>query len=256
VALWLLFRAVRFVAATGRWDIVQDNLRLLLTGRYPVEHLPRVAVSVVIAAGVGGLVAGIVHRHQVAAGTAPVYESRFDHARVLVRRLWPVGLGAVLLLGMSTSAGPYLTAIGTVAAAVLGRVVGARLPARADPVVIVAAVLTPFGILFYLADGAEWDGWGGIMLNVLLAVTSAILCFPVGVLGTSPSGSSSPRTSRPARSSGRSSSSRCSPARTSPRSCGAACSRCRPARRRRRRRSACARWRRRSSSCCPRRCAT
>ena len=181
-SLWLLFRGVRFVLVTGRWDVVRDNLRLLLTGRYPEAHLPRVAVAVVVAAALAGLVAGLVHRHQQAAGTAATYTGAVHRAAVLLRRLWPLGLGTGLLLGLSASTGPYLTAAGAVAAAALGRVLGARLPGRTDPVVVVVVLLAPFALVAYLAGGTGWDGWGGIMLNVFLAVTSIILCFPVGVL--------------------------------------------------------------------------
>jgi general L-amino acid transport system permease protein len=37
-------------------------------------------------------------------------------------------------------------------------------------------------LVAYLVDGAGWDGWGGVMLNVFLAITSILLCFPLGVL--------------------------------------------------------------------------
>jgi general L-amino acid transport system permease protein len=182
VAIWLLVRGVRFVLVTGRWDVVRDNLKLLLTGRYPVEHLPRVSVAVVVAAALAGVVAGVVRRHQEAAGTAVTYAGPLDRGRDLVRRLWPLGLGIVLLLGLSAPSGPHLTAAAVVVAAVVGRLVGVRLPRRADPAVVVACLAAPFVLVVYLAGGTGWDDWGGMMLNVFLAVTSIILCFPVGVL--------------------------------------------------------------------------
>ena len=67
---FLLYRILRFVLVTGRWEIVEVNLKLLMVGRYPDVHLPRVGISIVIAATVGGLLAGVVHRRQVDAGTA------------------------------------------------------------------------------------------------------------------------------------------------------------------------------------------
>jgi general L-amino acid transport system permease protein len=36
--------------------------------------------------------------------------------------------------------------------------------------------------VFYLVDAIGWDSWGGMMLNVYLAIVSIILCFPLGVL--------------------------------------------------------------------------
>jgi general L-amino acid transport system permease protein len=183
LAAYLLYRLARFVLVTGRWDVVRQNLKLLLVGRYPTVHLPRVSVALIVAAAVGGLVAGLVHRHQVAAGTSPTAgRSGRRRAVELLLRFWPAVLGAALLLGLSDSAGPWLTTAGTIVAAVLGRAVGGVLPGRLDPAVVVVALVTPFALVVYLADASGWDEWGGVMLNVFLAVTSIILCFPLGVL--------------------------------------------------------------------------
>lgn len=183
VTLYALYRLVRFVLVTGRWEIIQVNLELLMVGRFPDVHLPRVAISLVVAAGVGGLVAGIVHRRQVDAGTSPhVDQSVRARAADLVERFWPAFLGAGLLLGLTTTVGPWLTVGGAVLAGVAGRLLGARLPRRLHPLVVVAAVFTPFALVWYLADAIGWDGWGGLMLNVFMAVVSIILCFPLGVL--------------------------------------------------------------------------
>jgi general L-amino acid transport system permease protein len=183
LAIWLLWKLVNFVLVTGRWDVVRENLKLLLVGRYPAAHLPRVSVALIVAAAVGGLVAGLVHRHQVAAGTSPTAGRSFGRRALdLLTRFWPALVGTAVLLGLSDSMGPWLTAAGALIAAVLGRVIGALLPSRLDPLVIVVALLTPFVLVIYLADATGWDGWGGVMLNVFLAVTSIILCFPLGVL--------------------------------------------------------------------------
>jgi general L-amino acid transport system permease protein len=48
--------------------------------------------------------------------------------------------------------------------------------------VVVAALITPFALVAYLADAVGWDSWGGMMLNTYLAIASVILCFPLGVL--------------------------------------------------------------------------
>lgn len=180
---WLLFRAVRFVLVTGRWEVIEVNLRLLMVGRFPDIHLPRVSISLAVAALVGGLVAGVVHRRQVAAGTSAVAHLSV-RARIadLVERFWPVLLGAGLLLALSATTGPWITVAGAAAGGVAGRLVGARLPWLAHPVVVVAAVVTPFVLVAYLADAVGWDEWGGLMLNVFLAIASIILCFPLGVL--------------------------------------------------------------------------
>jgi general L-amino acid transport system permease protein len=182
LALYLLYRAARFVLVTGRWEIIEDNLKLLMVGRFPDTELHRVSISLVVASAVAGLVAGVLVRRRAAVPGAR--QPPHGAARVLdlVERFWPVALVAVLLLGLTATAGPWLTTAGAVAAAVVGRLLGVRLPARLHAAVVVLALVTPFVIVWYLAGAIGWDGWGGLMLNVFLAVVSIILCFPLGVL--------------------------------------------------------------------------
>ena len=45
IALWVLYKTIRFVFVTGRWEIIEVNLRLLLIGRYPEAHVLRLAVD-------------------------------------------------------------------------------------------------------------------------------------------------------------------------------------------------------------------
>ncbi len=179
----VLYRAVRFVLVTGRWEIIEVNQRLLMVGRYPDVHLPRISVSLAVGALVGGLVAGVVHARQVQAGTSAVAHLGVAARAVdLLERFWPVLLGTALLLALSTTAGPWITVGAAALAGVFGRVVGARLPTMLHPVVVVAALVTPFALVGYLADAAGWDSWGGMMLNAYLAIASIILCFPLGVM--------------------------------------------------------------------------
>ena len=179
----VVYRTARFVAVTGRWEIIEVNLRLLMVGRFPDIHLPRVSISLAVAAFVGGLVAGVVHRRQVAAGTSAVaHLGTGRRALDLLERFWPVLAGAALLLALSRTTGPWVTVAGALAAGMAGRLIGARLPAVVHPGVVLGAVITPFALVAYLADAVGWDGWGGLMLNVFMAVASIILCFPLGVL--------------------------------------------------------------------------
>ena len=55
VLAWITYRALRFAAVTGRWEVVRDNLSLFLVGRYPTDDLWRVVVAVIGIAAVGGL---------------------------------------------------------------------------------------------------------------------------------------------------------------------------------------------------------
>jgi general L-amino acid transport system permease protein len=185
LAVYVVFRLVRFVLVTGRWEVVRVNLKLLMVGRYPDGDLDRIAVALAVAALVGGLVAGVVHRRQhdaaVAAGE-PVDDRAGRRALDLVGRFWPLALGVLLVLSLTETVGPWLAAGVAAVGAVAGRVVGARLPRRAHLAVGVLAVVTPIAAVWYVADAEGWDGWGGVLLNVFVAATAIVLCFPIGVL--------------------------------------------------------------------------
>ena len=183
LAAWVVWRLVRFVLVTGRWEIVEVNLRLFMYGRYPAAHVLRLSVAVVVASLVGGLVAGVVHARQVAAGTSAVAGLPPSRRLLdLVERFWPAALGVGIVLSMTTTPGPAVTVAAGLAALVAGRLVGARLPHRLHPLVVVGAIATPFVLVWYLADAVGWNDWTGMMLNVFLAVASILLCFPFGVL--------------------------------------------------------------------------
>ena len=104
---YLLYRAIRFVLVTGRWEIVRENLTLFLVGPYPRDEVWRPAVAVIAVAGYGGLLAGVIHVRQAFARGTGVDDGddtgddgrgddhrsvRFNAQRVsdLVRRLWPL----------------------------------------------------------------------------------------------------------------------------------------------------------------------
>ena len=113
LAVYVIYRLARFVLVSGRWDVIRENLKLFMVGRYPTNHLPRVSVSVIVAALAAGLVAGIVHRRQVAAGTSTVVGMSPSRRTLdLLERFWPVLLGSVLVLSLTTTIGPTLTVLG------------------------------------------------------------------------------------------------------------------------------------------------
>lgn len=183
---WVVYRVVRFVLVTGRWDVVRENLRLFLVGRYPAGELWRVVVTVIIVAGVGGLVAGQIARRQAiaAAASGNPLPHRSLTARVLdvVIRDWPLLGLVVLLLLLTDTIGPWLVAAGVIGAAVSGRVLGALVPRAWGRVLFVLPAALPFALLPFLTGPLGWDSWGGLMLTLLLAAVSMIACFPLGVL--------------------------------------------------------------------------
>lgn len=182
-AVALVYWAFRFVFVTGRWEVVDVNLKLLLVGRYPDDQLWRVAVVLTLAATLAGLLAGVVYQRQVRAGTSVIAGLGFGGRLLdLAERFWPLGLGVAVLLVLSGTPGPWLVVVAVLVGCLVGRFAGARLPRRLHAPLVVLALLAPFAAIAFLTRAAGWDDWGGLMLNVFMAMASIILCFPLGVL--------------------------------------------------------------------------
>ena len=186
VATVVLYRSVRFVFVTGRWDVVRANLRLLLIGRYPESQTPRLVVAVVVLGAWAGLIAGIVHARQARAGRPRSGTGR--HRVVdLAERLWIPAVVVLLLLALTATAGPWITAAAAVLAAAAGHVAGSALGGRAWGVRTGAAAVlvlasAPVALHLSVAAAAGYDRWGGFMLNLFLAACAIVLSFPFGVL--------------------------------------------------------------------------
>ena len=189
LALWILYKTINFVFVTGRWTIIEVNLRLLMVGRYPEVHDLRLAVTLVVLAAWGGLLAGFLRGRQVRAGRITSEDSKLSWTRVLdlVERLWiPVAVVLLLLL-LSRSAGPWIMVGLAVVAALLGRLIGPlfgrlRLGAAGSALIVIVFAAVPLGMYYYVVTAVGFDGWGGFMLNLFLAVCSIVLCYPLGVL--------------------------------------------------------------------------
>lgn len=182
----IVWRTIRFVFFTGRWEIVRVNLGLYLYGRYPTDDLWRLVVTVLVIAATGGLIAGIIAKRarvaaQAAEETAPE-PSIGGRLADLALRLWPVLVLVALLLLLAETITPTLVAVATVAAATVGRLVGGVLPKRASAVAFILPALLPVGLLPFLTAAQGWDDWGGFMLTIFLASVSMLACFPLGLL--------------------------------------------------------------------------
>lgn len=179
---YLVFRLGRFVLVTGRWEIVRRNLSLFLYGRFPRDELWRLCVSLAWIAAYIGAFAGLIDRRREAAGlwSGPVPVS--TRVTTALQRLWPLLAGVLLLLLLARTATPWLVVLGIIAAGVVGRLVGAVLPAKSLTAVLAVGAASFVGIVLLLVDAAPWDEWGGFMISVFLAVVGIALSFPLGVL--------------------------------------------------------------------------
>lgn len=169
----ILRPALTWLFAEAQWEVVLVNLRLLMTGRYPVEQLWRAWLVLDILAAVVGLSWG-----------------------VWVHRRWWVGLIGLAvialmaaLLPVSGEARLQITLLAVVAAA--GFVVG-RLGGNAVRKTVIAAWILYFPLTLLLITGVTAPGgvlpvvstnlWGGLLLTFVLTVVGIVVSFPIGVL--------------------------------------------------------------------------
>ncbi len=188
LALFLAYRVVRFVFVTGRWEVIQVNLKLLLLGRWPVESMTRLAAVIACLGAWGGAIAGMIAGRQIRMGTSRIAGMALGQ-RVgdLARRFGMIFATVVLLLALTDTAGPWITAVATVAAGVggywLGRWIGARgLRPWLARLLLVVLIAVPIALFFSLTAAVPLASWEGFMFNITAAVAGIVLCFPLGVL--------------------------------------------------------------------------
>jgi general L-amino acid transport system permease protein len=182
LAVWVLWTLAEFIFITGRWEIIEVNLKLLLVGQFPTESLWMVQGSVVaitfwLAAALGGK------------PPAPEVQVAWP------RRIWDViqrfgliiGLGVLLvvLAGPTESAPLALAVVGALA---VGRLLNtgrhrvswvARIPTIIWHLVLLIA---PIALISLTLMQSELSLWGGFLINFYMAIIAIVLCLPLGVL--------------------------------------------------------------------------
>jgi general L-amino acid transport system permease protein len=176
VLAYATYRFGRLVLVTGQWEIVERNLLLFLVGRFDRAALWRPAAALAIGAFAAGLLAGIM--------APPTGRPPGAVARSVANRTWPLALLVVVLLMLAGTAGPALLVAAGVGLIMAGRILGRRLPAGARRPATVAVVVAPIAMVVVISGfgGVPWDAWGGLLLNVFLALCGIGLSFPFGVL--------------------------------------------------------------------------
>jgi general L-amino acid transport system permease protein len=170
---WVVLQLGTWALTEARWEVITNNLRLFLVGRYPGEETWRLWVAMLILSVLSGL-SGAAYG-QVARVLA-ITLSAIQLMLAVLMLPAPIGFTAVAAYGFNA-------AIVWVAMAVAMRV-------PVPPRLLVAAWLISLPVTFYLLAGyagtslasVSTNVWGGLLLTVLLAVVGIILSFPMGVI--------------------------------------------------------------------------
>ncbi|MEJ6494254.1 MAG: amino acid ABC transporter permease [Actinomycetes bacterium] len=182
LAIWVIWVLVKFIFITGRWEIIEVNIKLLLVGRFPIESLWLLNASIIAIAfwmsSAFGNSAKVSEESVTLTTRAIALLTRFG-------LIFGIGLLIVLLIGVKESISVATAIIGAI---FLGRLVNrarwkldflVRIPAIAWHFVL---ALPPVTLIFLTLRVAELELWGGFLINFYIAVISIILCFPLGVL--------------------------------------------------------------------------
>jgi general L-amino acid transport system permease protein len=182
LAAWVIWVLISFVFITGRWEIIQVNIKLLLIGGFPIESLWLLNASLISIAFWMSSIFG--NAAKASEKTVKITTKAVD---LFTRFGLILGLGLliVLLIGVTESVSMVAAIIGVI---VLGRLVNrarwkqsflAKIPTVAWHVLL---ILPPVTLIFLTLEAAKLELWGGFLINFYIAIVSIVLCFPLGVL--------------------------------------------------------------------------
>lgn len=177
VCLWLIFQvlqaALGWVFAQAQWAVVQTNLRLFFIGRYPPNLAWRIWIVLASVVSLAGLSWGSL---------APPRSLWWKRGATIGSAI-ALGLAALLPLAL-----PPRLWLGAIALLLWGSFwLGQRFATRFKPW-LTWAWLSAFPVWLWLIGGGlglrsvSTNLWNGLLLTMLLAVTSIVLAFPFSVL--------------------------------------------------------------------------
>lgn len=179
--LWLigstLYSTIVWAFTEARWPVIPENLKLFMTGLFPVDQLWRVWLLVAILCTLGGLTWGVLARNgaKLFANKTLFWMAFVVALSLLVPTpLWP---HRMLLLGCEVLIVAFAW-MGKTAARV-NPDLGKWLPAGWGLAALIGLWLLVGGL------GLEPVGtgkWGGLLLTMFMAVVSIVLSFPIGIV--------------------------------------------------------------------------
>ncbi len=179
VLLWLigstLYSTVVWAFTQARWAVIPDNLKLYMTGLFPVDQLWRVWLLLGIICLLAGMTWGILARN-----LPKLYDNK---------TLFWAGAIALLIVLIPTALPNRLLLLGyellIVAMAWVGRLLAQSRPRMGQWISVAWAVASLIG-LWLLVGGlglpaVSTGKWGGLLLTLFMALVSIVISFPVAI---------------------------------------------------------------------------
>lgn len=182
IAIWLVVQIFTFVFITGRWEIVQVNIKLLLIGRFPEEHIGLLLASVMAISFWIGITGGAFVKPD-----APKRKV-FEIVREVFQRFGLIALLGIAVVYLAGTGEAVIAGVQIVVAIVAGRLLSALrtrisiLSAIPSLIWVLFWGLAPTSLIWYTLSVSTLEAWGGFLINFYIAVLSIVLCFPLGVL--------------------------------------------------------------------------
>lgn len=175
---WVLISLFTWIFTQANWAVVRQNFRLFFVGRYPVELLWRIWLSLGVIVAVSGFSWGILAR-----------QARLFDRRGLIL-LGVLAATVVIVLALLADPTSILISLGMLAlligTAYVGQRIGRSKPELGTwlPLVWLLTFLVAYALVRGWIGGrpVKLDDISGLLLTLLAAFVSIVLSFPLGVL--------------------------------------------------------------------------
>ncbi|BAU67391.1 polar amino acid ABC transporter, inner membrane subunit [Stanieria sp. NIES-3757] len=172
---WLGLRLIHWAFFQAQWQVIDVNLRLFFIGRYPVKDIWRTWATLGVIVGLGGISWGIL-----AQATSNLFNRRI---LVILGIITATCIAIAIPAGQQSSLILVGMVIEFAIAGILGKQLGKKIPQLKSWLSLLW--LLAFFINLWLLLGisnVKLDNLSGLILTILVAVVSIVLCFPLGVL--------------------------------------------------------------------------
>ncbi|MGL5880573.1 MAG: amino acid ABC transporter permease [Xenococcaceae cyanobacterium] len=175
---WFLSGLINWLVTQAQWTVINANLRLFFVGRYPAKAIWRPWMSLAIIVSLSGFTWSILAR-----------SSRlFDRKNIVVFSI----IAAIFVVSIPIiSINSSILLIGMLGLFILVAFFGKQLGKKLSWLSILLAPiwLISYFLVYWLLTGGLFlrptvrlDSLSGLILTLLIAITSILLCFPFGVL--------------------------------------------------------------------------